>query len=134
VHVHISNLAAQTGASLFLQIHSPPYTDVLATPPSSHWTYNKTESLSPSFLTSSPQITHLIVESNADMQFFIKNEWVLVDSVQGFDGWMKPTREAVKKAWRGVVSGEKEHGIWDLVPRMETRKKLWIMERKGWAA
>lgn len=24
-HVHISNLAAQTGASLFLQVHSPPY-------------------------------------------------------------------------------------------------------------
>ncbi|KAJ3555425.1 hypothetical protein NM688_g2582 [Phlebia brevispora] len=67
VHVHISNLAAQTGASLFLQTHSPPYLPGLAPPAEfSHWTYNKTENLTPALLTSSHDITHAIAEVSAN--------------------------------------------------------------------
>ena len=66
------------------------------------------------------------------MRFFLKNEeWVLVDSVRAFEGWKMPTRD-MKKVWRAGVSGKKQHEIWDFVPKMETREKLWIMERKGW--
>jgi len=117
-------LAAQTGASLFLQVHSPPYTDPLASP-SSHWTYNKTESIPLAALTSSPQITHLIVESDADVQYCVKSgEWELVDNVWGFEGWRLPTREVVRGDGKGTE-------VWDLMPRMEKREKLWIMERRG---
>jgi hypothetical protein len=67
------------------------------------------------------------------VRFFLKNEeWVIVDSVRGFEGWKMPTRDAVKQLWRAGVSAEREHGIWDLMPKMETREKLWIVERKGW--
>jgi alpha-1,6-mannosyltransferase len=130
VHVHISNLAAQTGASLFLQINSPPYadTDALASSSSFHWIYNKTESLSPSTLASSPQFTHLIVESDADVQFFKKSgKWELVDCVWAFEGWKFPTTEEVKRIGKGMA----ELDLWNLMPKMETKEKLWIMERTG---
>jgi alpha-1,6-mannosyltransferase len=120
-------LAAQTGASLFLQINSPPYTDTDAlASSSSHWIYNKTESLSPSTLTSSPQFTHLIVESDADVQFFKKSgTWELVDCVWAFEGWKIPTAEEVKRIGKGMA----ELDIWHLMPKIEEKEKLWIMER-----
>ncbi|KZT23137.1 glycosyltransferase family 22 protein [Neolentinus lepideus HHB14362 ss-1] len=87
VHVHISNLAAQTGASLFLHAHAPPYPPYLAPPRASHWTYNKTESLDAKSLTVSTRITHIIAESTSD--FDLQRKWTLVDSVAGFDHWEK---------------------------------------------
>jgi len=129
VHVHISNLAAQTGASLFLQINSPPYRDADALASSSfHWIYNKTESLSPSTLTSSPQFTHLIVESDADVQSFKKSgKWKLVDYLWAFERWKFPTTEDVKRIGKGM----NELDIRNLMPKMERKEKLWIMERTG---
>ena len=65
VHVHICNLAAQTGASLFLHTHAPPYPAGLDIAPSSHsadWVYNKTEHLTPKQVTASHSITHVIAE------------------------------------------------------------------------
>ncbi|KAG2071808.1 hypothetical protein BDR04DRAFT_1097815 [Suillus decipiens] len=65
VQVHISNLAAQTGASLFLQSHSPPYIPSMTAPATNDWVY-KTESLSPHDLTTSTPFTHLIAESSIE--------------------------------------------------------------------
>ena len=62
VHVHISNLAAQTGASLFLQRNAPPFYPGLAEPPRTNWTYDKIENLSLVDLTRSHNVTHLIAE------------------------------------------------------------------------
>ncbi|THH15124.1 hypothetical protein EUX98_g9512, partial [Antrodiella citrinella] len=63
VYVHLSNLAAQTGASLFLQTHTPPY--ILSTDHDFRqhtWTYDKSENLTVEALTASSAITHLIAE------------------------------------------------------------------------
>ena len=81
VHVHISNLAAQTGASLFLQTRSAPYYLSLPSPPPGlDWTYNKTEGLT----THSPsQFTHLVAEASGPVPW----GWKKVECIEGFDGW-----------------------------------------------
>ncbi|KAG2053372.1 hypothetical protein BDR06DRAFT_982841 [Suillus hirtellus] len=114
VQVHISNLAAQTGASLFLHSHSPPYIPSM-TAATNDWVYNKTENLSPRDLTTSIPLTHLISETG---------RWKLVDSVQGFSRWK----------WnipRGGIAKVLEVPLhqWLNVLEMETNDQLYILER-----
>ncbi|EPQ52524.1 hypothetical protein GLOTRDRAFT_79634 [Gloeophyllum trabeum ATCC 11539] len=118
VHVHISNLAAQTGASLFLHERAPPYPPYLVPPNALHWTYNRTESLDARALTNAAQITHLIAESLDD--FDMKRKWSLVDTVSSFDGW---------RLNLGVL--KKGGSIKDLltVLQMVQTEKLYILER-----
>lgn len=94
VHIHISNLAAQTGASLFQQVNAPPYLTLLGIDvpePSISWVYNKTENVSPAELTVSRKTTHTIaeVDTNAvdllDATGFPKDSWTLADVVASFD-------------------------------------------------
>ncbi|KPJ18091.1 putative Dol-P-Man:Man(7)GlcNAc(2)-PP-Dol alpha-1,6-mannosyltransferase [Papilio machaon] len=71
VHVHISNLAAQTGVTRFTQIHD-------------HWNYSKNESLSSEQL---QQYTHLLVEAKSKYSPTIKSftqTHVVLDSVDTF--------------------------------------------------
>ncbi|TCD62400.1 dolichyl-P-Man:Man(7)GlcNAc(2)-PP-dolichol alpha-1,6-mannosyltransferase [Steccherinum ochraceum] len=103
VHVHLSNLAAQTGASLFLQTHTPPY--ILSTDTSQRhhdWTYDKTENLTSVSLTASPEITHLIAECPDYLDAKNKlcdvwrewpeGQWRFVETVKAFSGWsVSPT-------------------------------------------
>ncbi|KAG1863451.1 glycosyltransferase family 22 protein [Suillus tomentosus] len=122
VQVHISNLAAQTGASLFLQSHSPPYIPSMTAPVTNDWVYNKTESLSPRDLTTSTPLTHLIAES--PLEFTRTGRWKLVDSVQGFSRWK----------WnipRGGIAKVLEVPLhqWLSVLEMETNDQLYILER-----
>ena len=129
VHVHISNLAAQTGASLFQQTYSPPYLPELTPSTSSNWTYNKTESLTPSILTSSRRITHLIVESDSNVQSLVDSgQWKRIGSVNAFDGWdINGLRELM-----GYFTGNLNGALEDLsrfLPRPKVSAKLWIMER-----
>ncbi len=95
VHVHISNLAAQTGASLFLQTHAPPYLpDYSIAPPehSAYWKYDKTENLTPAALTASSNITHAIAEitdRTAPNSFaatgFPKHQWIMTAVITGLE-------------------------------------------------
>lgn len=122
VQVHVSNLAAQTGASLFLQSHSPPYIPSMAAPATNDWVYNKTENLSPRDLTTSMPLTHLITESS--VEFIRSGQWKLVDSVRGFSGWK----------WnlpRGGIAKVLEVPLhqWLSVLEMETHDQLYILER-----
>lgn len=129
VHVHISNLAAQTGASLFQQIHSPPYLPEITSSISTNWTYDKTESLTPSILTSSSHITHLIVESDSDVQSLVKSgQWTRIGSVNAFDGWDISGLRGLRGHLKGILDG----GLGDLgrlLPRLKMSVKLWIMKR-----
>ncbi|KAJ2953273.1 hypothetical protein O0L34_g853 [Tuta absoluta] len=71
VHVHISNLAAQTGVTRFTQIHD-------------HWVYNKTENLDDRHLM---RYTHLIIEAKSKyspvMKSFARTHEIL-DHVESF--------------------------------------------------
>ncbi|KAI0787329.1 hypothetical protein C8Q74DRAFT_1455380 [Fomes fomentarius] len=65
VHVHICNLAAQTGASRFLHNNAPPFLPSLNSIHHTSWVYDKTENLTLDDLTRSEEITHLIVEASS---------------------------------------------------------------------
>ncbi|KZS92539.1 hypothetical protein SISNIDRAFT_455762 [Sistotremastrum niveocremeum HHB9708] len=57
VHIHIDNLAAQTGASLFLHINAPPSLSPFLPSPASPWIYDKTENA-----TNFSSFTHILHE------------------------------------------------------------------------
>ena len=134
VHVHISNLAAQTGASLFLQTHAPPYFPELGVPPpqlSFDWIYNKTENVTPEEITANRHITHVIAEIHDrgaaergnvfEATKFPKNSWIMTAVIPGFERW-RLNLDALKvepmKPWKVCEYVESE--------------KLVILERKGW--
>ncbi|KAI0052322.1 glycosyltransferase family 22 protein [Auriscalpium vulgare] len=124
VHVHISNLAAQTGASLFLHAHAPPHPAYLP-PTTAHWTYDKTEHLTLRQLGASANITHLIVEERG----WNEGVWLVSDAVESFAGWdvgglrdVQGLRERVAK--EGVLGVLGSLGV-----RREQR--LWILEKRG---
>lgn len=71
MHVHIGNLAAQTGVTRFTQIND-------------HWTYSKNESLEPHQL---QQYTHLLIEAKSKYSPNLKsfsNTHVIVESIEAF--------------------------------------------------
>ncbi|KAK7695295.1 hypothetical protein QCA50_002485 [Cerrena zonata] len=120
VHVHISNLAAQTGASLFLQTHAPPYLTQIGIhpPPKSHnWVYNKTENLTQLDITNTKDFTHVIAEVGDDAAGFALQQWDVVEAVEGFERWV-PNLDLLKGA-----------SIWELL-QMVKSDKLVILERK----
>ena len=128
VAVHISNLAAQTGASLFLQLYSPPYhssqhayTPEIAT--LTPWQYNKTENLSPSALSAAP-FTFLISEIPESSDSFLANHWTTLESVRGFDRW--------SVNWdllRGRRNSELLERFWEVL-EFRTSEKLWLLTWK----
>ncbi|CAA7269473.1 unnamed protein product [Cyclocybe aegerita] len=123
-HIHISNLAAQSGASLFLHLNSPPYLS-----PSSAgtpWIYNKTENLSPtSFTSPSTPFTHLISEISPENSS-LGEIWQTKEAIQGFDRyWID---------WN-LLKGRKEAAdLWTRLTQsfvLKKSDKLWILERKA---
>ncbi|KAG6811820.1 hypothetical protein H0H92_005679 [Tricholoma furcatifolium] len=123
-HVHISNLAAQTGASLFLQINAPPFP--YAHHPhllSTSWVYNKTEHLTLADLTANPAITHLIVETapTEDTQ----RNWEVAAAVKGFERW-SIDRDLLLTLWKEKTGWERLAGM----AKMANREQLWILHRK----
>ncbi|KAF5349771.1 hypothetical protein D9758_010189 [Tetrapyrgos nigripes] len=138
---HISNLAVETGASLFLQEHAPPFNPSSLPNPESSWTkYDKTEHLTVSALTSRLEYTHLISEeSPIDMEMLGgRKHWKEVARVDGFDGWSFDWGLLKDLTGGGMenlnVTGDEEKT--DLMKKLRgmfrIRKsgKLWIYERK----
>jgi alpha-1,6-mannosyltransferase len=126
VHVHIANLAAQGGASLFLHTHAPPYRPNLGILPpaisSAHpWVYNKTENLTPADVAFNSPFTHAIAESGDALP---AGRWELVDVIDGFQGWK------VRKDVLGLVRRRRLEGLLSVL-EMKKEKKLWIFERRG---
>ncbi|KAL0953154.1 hypothetical protein HGRIS_004417 [Hohenbuehelia grisea] len=132
-NVHICNLAAQTGASLFTQTFSPPYlSPTWANAHNIHAVYNKTEGMSPFAITTvDPSYSHLIIEMPPDM-FFGAGKWKVVGTVQAFDIWKRmPLRvildEGISQLAKDIFT--KPNRFFG----MELRDCLWILEREEWA-
>ncbi|EPT01710.1 hypothetical protein FOMPIDRAFT_133302 [Fomitopsis schrenkii] len=134
VHVHMSNLAAQTGASLFLHTHAPPFLSDLTAPPNRNWVYDKTEHLTPQLLTGSKEVTHVIAECDGGSSplpaGFPSSYWRPVTSVSAFDRWeINPQLpEVAKRRGRGLVE------ILSVLVRpleMVSSERLVVLERKG---
>ncbi|KAH9885786.1 Alg9-like mannosyltransferase family-domain-containing protein [Cubamyces lactineus] len=127
VHVHISNLAAQTGASLFLHSNAPPFLPGLDVGRPTNWVYDKTENMSIQALTSSKEITHLIAEIPS-LSPSVTQYWTPVAVIDGFDGWRLHTDvvQAIKSA--KVVDVLKALGN---VLEMVRSEKLVILQRKA---
>ncbi|KAJ8502694.1 hypothetical protein ONZ45_g11520 [Pleurotus djamor] len=151
-HVHISNLAAQTGASLFSQTFSPPH---LLRPPSTQLSvkYDKTESLSPLELVSEERnFTHLIIEESPSVFLgalprSFRHQWEAIGSVRGFDRWVilddslgepvkrsttiKALVEGLKKLPLDPWNSDKWADVASSILHMEQTEKLWIVEKRS---
>lgn len=136
VHVHMSDLATQTGASLFLQTQSLPCPTLLPnfqsniTSSATGWTYSKIDGTTKfASLTADHRITHLITEiTNAGD---IKG-WKVAGIVNGSTWKMDWRTFADMKAgrlWKGGVvrASERLLQLWT----MKGENKLWILERSG---
>jgi alpha-1,6-mannosyltransferase len=126
VSVHIANLAAQTGATLFMQERAPPYAPFLPAATGGNWTYDKTEHLAPSVLARGAY-THLVVEAPPDAAFV--RGWREVGRIHGFDGW---TPDSSWVAWTKqldvrAMSRALADGRWPL--RMAASDKLVLLAR-----
>jgi len=122
-HLHISNLAAQTGVTLYLQLNAAPYYPAAPTHQAA-WVYNKTENLSPATLSSSSApFTHLISEISPADNAALRAHWKVAGVVTGFDRWAIDW-VLVKGDKGGLLRRIKD------VLRMEKTDKLWILERE----
>lgn len=126
VHVHIANLAAQSGASLFLHTHAPPYRARLGILPpfasaARPWIYNKTENLTPADIAYDSRFTHVIAENGDALP---AGRWQVVDVIDGFQGWR------VRKDVLGLVSEKGLEGLWRVL-EMKRENMLWVFERHG---
>ncbi|KAJ3916915.1 alpha-1,6-mannosyltransferase subunit [Lentinula edodes] len=145
-HVHISNLAAQTGASLFLQEHSPPFPSFSSQNqiPTYPWTvYDKTENLTLEELSGSLNITHLIAEwSPVEMKSRMRI-WRVVDldvngdphntNPTGVSGIMKPgiiVSRFLTVNWDVVRAASKFRfkEAWKLIGESGWRSLVWMQE------
>jgi alpha-1,6-mannosyltransferase len=120
VHVHISNRAAQSGASLFLHTHAPPYIGPNHSPTKSspvNWVYNKTESVSPQALMRNHNITHLIAEEPCPKPL---GGWRKGQSIPAFRGWKVDMDVIRARSW-----GQMEKAL-----KMTTGDELCILERE----
>jgi len=126
VHVHVANLAAQSGASLFLHTHTPPFRErigILPTASAVHhpWVYNKTEDLTPADIAYSSAFTHVIAESKDALP---AGRWEIIDVIDGFEGWN------VHRNVLGLVRERGLQGFWGIL-EMKKAEKLWIFEKRG---
>jgi alpha-1,6-mannosyltransferase len=125
VHVHIGNLAAQSGASLFLHTHSPPYRPHLGIVPPSisaehPWIYNKTENLTPSNIAYDSPFTHAIEE---DTDLLPVGSLHAVEVIDGFRGW-----KIRHDIWRLIRKDGLLIGLWKVL-EMKKGTELLIFER-----
>ena len=132
-HVHLCNLAAQTGASLYLHLNSSPYPhlNLLFKRPiiegSAAWIYNKTENLDDYAIASSRQITHIITERQPSA--IILESFIPVANITAFDRW--PLDKDTLQEWGlGIIRNPSEALRMTKLMKASGSTKLWILERK----
>ncbi|KIO25047.1 glycosyltransferase family 22 protein [Tulasnella calospora MUT 4182] len=122
--VYIDNLAAQSGASLFVQEHSEPYS-VFTGGSGLNWIYDKTENRTDftdfNFVMAEPQRRSSLLA--ADKPFAGSNQrWSAVEVVQAFDGF--PVRRLVNWFKSGGWRRKESVPGWEMV---DLRDALWIL-------
>ena len=125
VHVHIANLAAQSGASLFLHTHAPPYHPHIGVfPPAASlrnpWIYNKTENLEPTDVAYSSSFTHVIAECRDSLPDEL---WKVIDVIDGFSGWK------IRRDVPGLMREKGIEGLWSVL-EMKREHRLWVFEKR----
>lgn len=86
IRVHLCNLAAQSGASLFLHEYSSPG---LHSAP--EWVYDKTEGIVP---TANATFTHAIIEDLTHL-----GNWTVLEEVKGFERLTLHGVQQAAKLW-----------------------------------
>ncbi|KAJ7198418.1 glycosyltransferase family 22 protein [Mycena rebaudengoi] len=148
VHVHICNLALQSGASLFTHVHAPPYPSfavpsLLNVSASEAWVYDKTDDPA-----SFAEYTHLITEfpevsasesrsergairpasilpgGCVQQSVIIGAGWTELGSVPAFEHWVVDL-ELLKTGKEGAGMLDRARGLL----RYEERTRLWVLER-----
>ncbi|KAJ7787372.1 alpha-1,6-mannosyltransferase subunit [Mycena olivaceomarginata] len=134
MNAHIANLALQSGASLFMHMHAPPYPAFLANT-SGAWVYDKTDNPA-----SFAGYTHLVAESAAPVAAGSGGVFGFLgrkkDGAEA--GWTELGRMAGFERWAldlGLLRlGEEGAGMLERVQgalRLEERPRLWVLERTG---
>ncbi|KDQ52640.1 glycosyltransferase family 22 protein [Jaapia argillacea MUCL 33604] len=132
VNVYITNLAAQTGSSLFLQSYSPPHFS--SSPPllsNKNWTYTKAPSLA-----SPNDYTHLILENDpSSFPFISPTEWEVRATIPAFEEWvlevdLGEVKGHLKGREWGAVGRVLRRAMGRGVGRMVKEEKLWVLERR----
>ncbi|KAJ7033374.1 glycosyltransferase family 22 protein [Mycena alexandri] len=161
VHAHLTNLALQSGASLFTHVHAPPYPVLSLLPPvfppspsltfaaslAPNWVYDKTDSP-----TSFANYTHVIAESrtpspspssaDAGMFGFMRKKkedasaWTELGSIRAFERWRVDRDVLRRREVLDTETGETgvEMGMIERLSGMltlEERERLWVLERAG---
>ncbi|KAF8161726.1 alpha-1,6-mannosyltransferase subunit [Mycena galopus ATCC 62051] len=116
VNAHLSNLALQSGASLFTHVHAPPYPPFLAPSPNASWVYDKTDNPA-----SFAEYTHVVGESASPKKDL---GWVELGSVSGFERWALDLG-LLRQGKEGVGMLERAQGVL----RLEEKPRLWVLER-----
>lgn len=132
VHVHISNLAAQTGASLFTQRHSEPQWHHDESTIGSQWVYDKTEGLTvDKLMDATSPYTHLILEEMPSEKMLKKRGWRVVSAINALER-VRVQPAAMKAALRSFTKDPSLAAVMESlqnVVRIERPEKLWIVER-----
>jgi alpha-1,6-mannosyltransferase len=137
VNTHITNLALQSGTSLFTHVHALPYPAFLAASSSlnTSWVYDKTDSPA-----SFAGYTHLIVESVPLLVAGSSGAFGFLGRMKDGAGarWMEPGSMVGFEWWAldlGLLKqGEEGTGILERVQgvlRLEERLRLWVLEQMG---
>lgn len=132
VHVHISNLAAQTGASLFTQRHSDPQWQHSGSEAGNQWKYDKTEGLLVDELTKAGSpYTHLILEELPSEKVLKKRGWRVVSTVNALER-VRVQPLVLKAALRSFTKDLSLASVLERfkdVVKIEWPEKLWIVEQ-----
>ncbi|KAJ7736813.1 glycosyltransferase family 22 protein [Mycena metata] len=161
VHAHLTNLALQTGASLFTHVHAPPYPVLSLLSPiflpspaltfasslTPNWVYDKTDSP-----TSFANYTHVIAESralpsssDAGVFGFMRKKkddasaWTELGSVSAFERWRIDRDVLRRREVPDKEAGETgvEMGVIERlsgVLTLEERERLWVLEKSAGSA
>ncbi|KAJ7821541.1 glycosyltransferase family 22 protein [Mycena olivaceomarginata] len=121
MNAHIANLALQSGASLFMHMHAPPYPRTDNPASFAGYTHLVAESAAPVAAGSGGAFGLLGRKKDG-----VGGGWTELGSVAGFERWALDLR-LLRQGEEGAGMLERVQGML----RLEERPRLWVLERTG---